>query len=60
MQTDPAVIDYIRTLAAENYWGFLALKFEAGKITHIRREENLKPNQLPGRTGINYGQRENS
>jgi len=42
-------INYIRSLEEEGFWGFLALKFENGKIVHIRREENLRPNELPER-----------
>ncbi len=40
---------YLRTLAGERFWGFIALKFEDGKVVHVRREENLKPSELPGK-----------
>ena len=42
-------IDYLRTLADQGFWGFLTLKFEHGEVVHLRREENLKPNELPGK-----------
>jgi hypothetical protein len=44
-----AALDYARGLAEEHFWGFLTLKFEDGKVVHLRREENLRPNDLPGR-----------
>jgi hypothetical protein len=42
-------IGYLEYLTAEGFWGFITLKFEGGRVVHIRREENLKPNELPGR-----------
>lgn len=42
-------IDYLRSLGEQGFWGFLTLKFEHGEVVHLRREENLKPNELPGR-----------
>jgi hypothetical protein len=49
------VIAYIEGLAAEHFWGFLSLKFENGKVVHLRKEENLKPQDLPGKCrGENY------
>jgi len=41
--------EYLQSLAAQGFWGFLTLKFEHGEIVHLRREENLKPNELPGK-----------
>jgi hypothetical protein len=41
--------DYLQSLAEQRFWGFLTLKFEHGEIVHVRREENLKPTELPGR-----------
>ena len=46
-QTDSA-IGYLEDLAVAGFWGFITLKFEAGKVVHIRKEENIKPNDLPG------------
>ena len=43
-------LDYARSLAASRFWGFLTLKFEDGRVVHIRKEENLKPSELPEKT----------
>lgn len=52
-------LDYIRDLSEKGFWGFLTLKFEDGTIVHVRQEENLKPNELPGRNrGEEHGRRE--
>jgi major membrane immunogen (membrane-anchored lipoprotein) len=45
---DPA-INYIRDLTDQRFWGFLTLKYEDGKIVHVRQEQNLKPSELPGK-----------
>jgi len=45
--TDSA-ISYIQKLANENFWGTVAVKFEGGRIVHLRKEENLKPSELSG------------
>lgn len=50
MNDNQNTLDYVRGLAERQFWGFLTLKFEAGKIVHVRREENLKPSDLPERT----------
>lgn len=47
-------IDYLRNLAEQGFWGFLTLKFEHGEVVHLRREENLKPNELPGKNRRDY------
>ncbi len=44
-----AALDYIQDLSGQRFWGFLTLKFEGGTVVHVRQEENLKPNELPGR-----------
>jgi len=46
--------DYLRGLTEQGFWGFLTLKFEHGEVVHLRREENLKPNELPGRNRKDY------
>jgi hypothetical protein len=38
---------YVANLTASGFWGFVTLKFEAGEVVHVRREENLKPASLP-------------
>lgn len=40
------VTDYIESLKQKGFWGSITLKFEAGKITHLKQEKNLKPNDL--------------
>ncbi len=37
------IFRYVSNLVAQRFWGFLTLKFEDGKLVHLRREENLKP-----------------
>jgi hypothetical protein len=50
-------LSYIGSLSEQRFWGFLTLKFEGGEIVHVRREENLKPSELPGRNrGKNHVQ----
>lgn len=41
-----SAIEYLHRLATERFWGSLTVKFEAGRIVHVRREENLKPEEL--------------
>ena len=41
-------INYLTTLAQQEFWGFVRLKFEKGRVVHVRREENLKPRDLTG------------
>ena len=50
-------IDYIRALSEQRFWGFLTLKYEDGTIVHVRREENLKPSELPGKNRGNEYER---
>jgi hypothetical protein len=37
-------LDLIRQLSGERFYGALTLKFEAGHITTIKKEQTLKPN----------------
>jgi len=39
-------LDYIRRLSKLAFWGSICLRFEAGRLVHVRREENLKPDEL--------------
>jgi hypothetical protein len=43
-----STIDYLRSLAEQGFYGTITLKYEAGKIVHVRKEENLKPSDLSG------------
>lgn len=40
------VLTYIHELGESRFWGTISLKFEGGKIVHIRAEKNLKPSDL--------------
>ena len=40
------VHDYVDRLTREGFYGALTLKYEAGRLIHIRKEENLKPTEL--------------
>ena len=55
-------IELIRQLERERFYGALTLKFEAGRITVIKKEQTLKPSELPGqpekRTNETHNQRE--
>lgn len=53
---------YLQSLETQHFWGFLTLKFEDGKIVHLRREENLKPSaieNLPEKNRGDYDYRNN-
>lgn len=40
------VLGFLRGLAREQFWGAITLKYEGGRVVHVRREENLKPKEL--------------
>ena len=44
---DPTLI-YLAQLSCERFYGSITLKFEQGRIVHLRKEENLKPSELSG------------
>jgi hypothetical protein len=60
MSTTDAVLDYLSSLSQHGFWGFITVKFENGCPVHLRREENIKPTelpkQLPERTGLEHDQ----
>jgi hypothetical protein len=39
-------IELIRQLACERFYGALTLKFEAGQVTTLKKEQTLKPADL--------------
>ena len=39
-------IDLIRQLTSDRFYGALTLKFEAGRIVTIKKEQTLKPTDL--------------
>jgi hypothetical protein len=43
-----SAFDYLRSLAEQGFFGAITLKYEAGKVVHVRKEENLKPSDLSG------------
>ena len=42
----------IRELAESRFYGSLTLKFEAGKVVTLKKEETLKPQDLSGQPRI--------
>ena len=46
-----SVIEYLRQLSAQRFWGTISLKLENGLVVHVRKEENLKPDHLPLSSG---------
>jgi hypothetical protein len=39
-------LELIRQLARERFYGALTLKFEAGRVTTIKKEQTIKPSNL--------------
>jgi hypothetical protein len=39
-------LDLIRQLSGDRFYGALTLRFEAGKITTIKKEQTIKPADL--------------
>jgi hypothetical protein len=37
------LIKMIKDLMASKFWGLIEVKFEDGKIVHLRKTENIKP-----------------
>ena len=61
------VIAHIDGLAASEFFGFFTLKFERGKVVHLREERNIRPVDLapngatqPKKTGENNVRTERS
>jgi len=44
-------IELIRQLVRERFYGALTLKFEAGQLTVIKKEQTIKPSRLPEQPG---------
>jgi len=44
-------IELIRQLVRERFYGALTMKFEAGQVTTIKKEQTIKPSELPGQPG---------
>jgi hypothetical protein len=43
------VIELIGQLVRERFYGALTLKFEAGQLTVIKKEQTIKPTDLSGK-----------
>lgn len=52
--------EYLQKLAKAHFWGSLTVKFEGGRIVHLRKEENLKPEELTGAPKFNYADSKSS
>ena len=48
LESNEKAIGYLSNLGDSGFWGFVTFKFEKGHVVHVRREENLKPHELPG------------
>jgi hypothetical protein len=44
-------IELIRQLVRERFYGALTLKFEAGQLTIIKKEQTIKPSARPEQPG---------
>lgn len=53
-------LEFVRLLSSTEFWGSLTLKFEAGRIVHLKKEENLKPEELSGKPRTNNERRNNN
>ena len=46
--TDEPLPLFLQSLCTRRFYGSITLKFESGKLTHIKKEETLKPSELSG------------
>lgn len=53
MSDTQQTFEWLQELVDRRFWGFVTLKFEDGKVCHVKQEQNLKPGDLP--TGRNRG-----
>jgi hypothetical protein len=52
-------LELIRQLARDGFYGALTVKFEAGHVVVLKKEETLKPSDLSGKPrSQNAGQKE--
>jgi hypothetical protein len=49
-----SIHDFVDRLSREGFYGALTLKYESGRLIHIRKEENLKPTELLSGTPENH------
>jgi len=45
-RTNERALRWLADLIAARFWGSLTIKFEAGRICHIRKEESVRPEEL--------------
>jgi hypothetical protein len=43
-----AIYKFLQSLADGHYYGSVGLNYLNGKVTHLRKEENIKASELPG------------
>ena len=36
------LLDIIKALIADRFWGKITIHFEAGKVAHMKKEESIK------------------
>lgn len=48
MSPNKDALDWLSGLTSQNFWGTVSLKFENGRIVHVRQEVNMKPSELSG------------
>jgi hypothetical protein len=48
MANNNPITQFFDELSNHKFFGSITLKFESGKLTHIKKEENLKPSELSG------------
>jgi hypothetical protein len=41
-------LELLRRLQCERFFGSVTVKFEAGRVVHIKLEKNIKPDDLSG------------
>ena len=46
--------DFVEDLAKAKFWGSVTIKFEHGRVVHIRKEENFKPETLSQQERSHY------
>jgi hypothetical protein len=44
-------VELIRELVRERFYGAISIKFEAGRITIIKKEQTIKPSTSPEQPG---------
>jgi hypothetical protein len=53
------IFSLIRRLAAERFFGSVTLKFEAGQVVILKKEETIKPKNYRDNRGKTYDQKHN-